>query len=443
MKSISMSRVVARLLISLGAAAAVALPAGVAAATPPTPLFTECPAVGLQTGCGVLITVLRNGATTVVTDPSQPGLNGGLDTMVAVVNKTTAVVPQISLGGVPLGHKPVTQPFGFDWDGPCTVTPSYCTHTGEFGPTGYEGPDTSFTYGDNGTEGSVIFTGGLLPGHSRFFALDQSPFAVTGIQFQPSITVTGQAVSTTAGSTTPVEVATFKAKGGSTSVPADFSATVNWGDGSPPGTGTVSQAGPGMPYVVMAAYPYPDVGTYPTTITIFDPKLATNTATGDGSADVTAGDIVCSPVGCGGTVTSQTQAVGVTSTSTTGSINVALQPPDGSLDCGDPFRHAPQYTVITDAGLGANIDFTITFNNADAAGLWYVPFAVCYQATTPFTDYYGNTGVTLGLLPDCGDPLVAPCVQSIVQAPDPLGNPDLLGTVTENVVVPPGDPRMK
>ena len=82
----------------------------------------------------------------------------------------------------------------------------------------------------------------------------------------------------------------------------------------------------------------------------------------------------------------------------------------------------------------------MTFDNASAAGLWYVPFEVCFQAQTPFTDYFGNTNVTTGLLPQCGNPVVAPCVQSIVESPDPQGNPSDAGTVVETIVVPPTDP---
>ena len=82
----------------------------------------------------------------------------------------------------------------------------------------------------------------------------------------------------------------------------------------------------------------------------------------------------------------------------------------------------------------------MTFDNASAAGAWYVPFEVCFQAQTPFTDYFGNTNVTTGLLPQCGNPVVAPCVQSIVESPDPQGNPTDAGTVIETIVVPPDRP---
>lgn len=82
----------------------------------------------------------------------------------------------------------------------------------------------------------------------------------------------------------------------------------------------------------------------------------------------------------------------------------------------------------------------MTFNNADAAGAWYVPFEVCYSSSNPFTDYFGNTNVTTGLLPQCGNPAVAPCVESITESPFPQGNPNDTGTVTETILAPADDP---
>ena len=68
-------------------------------------------------------------------------------------------------------------------------------------------------------------------------------------------------------------------------------------------------------------------------------------------------------------------------------------PRDNGPDCAnDPFRHAPEVTTYNAIGMDANILFTVTFDNASADGLWYVPFEVCFQAQTPFTDYFGNAG---------------------------------------------------
>jgi hypothetical protein len=135
--------------------------------------------------------------------------------------------------------------------------------------------------------------------------------------------------------------------------------------------------------------------------------------------------------------------VGISSASTSGTILTTVDPADQTgVSCSDSFRHAPQVTTVTDMGLNANIQYTITFKNTAAAGQWLVPFAVCYQAKTPFKDLNGHS-VTTGLLPVCtlvprpNNPLVAPCVQSISELPLFQGN------VVEKIVLPAGDPRFR
>lgn len=146
----------------------------------------------------------------------------------------------------------------------------------------------------------------------------------------------------------------------------------------------------------------------------------------------------CTGSGCSGTVTTPSQTVQISSTSTTGTISTTVN--SSTISCGDPFRHAPQIVTVSDTGLNANIVYTVTFPNKSVPGSWLTPFAVCYQAETPFTDLYGRT-VTTGLLPLCtlfprpNKPLVAPCVQSIIDLPLYIGN------VVEKIVLPPGDPK--
>lgn len=252
-----------------------------------------------------------------------------------------------------------------------------------------------------------------------------------------SITATPSTISpqtTGVGFTAPV--ATFTDS--NTSAPAgSFSATVTWGDGTAPSTGAVT--GSGGSYAVSGTHTYAAHGSYTVAVNI--------TSSGGGSASVSdsvsVADAVttCSGSGCNGSVTTTQQSLALTSTSTAGTILTTVDPADqGGYSCGDPFRHAPQITTVTDTGLNANIVYTITFKNKTAAGQWFTPFAVCYQAQTAFKDLYGHT-VTTGLLPLCtvlprpGKPLVAPCVQSITELPLFLGN------VVEKIVVPAGDPR--
>jgi hypothetical protein len=231
-------------------------------------------------------------------------------------------------------------------------------------------------------------------------------------------------------------VATFTDS--NTSAPASsFAATITWGDGTAPTSGSVT--GSGGSFAVSGTHTYAAHGSYTVGVSI--------TSTGGGSASVSdsvsVADAVttCSGSGCSGSVTTTQQSLALSSTSTSGTILTTVDPADqGGYSCGDSFRHAPQITTVTDTGLNANIVYTVTFKNKTAAGQWFTPFAVCYQGQTPFKDLYGHT-VTTGLLPLCtvlprpGKPLVAPCVESIVDLPLFLGN------VVEKIVVPAGDPR--
>jgi hypothetical protein len=217
--------------------------------------------------------------------------------------------------------------------------------------------------------------------------------------------------------------------------PGNFSASIAWGD-TTTSTGTITKSG--STFTVSGTHTYPAHGTYSPFVTIT--SIAGTTASVSDSVVVADAVTTCAGSGCSGSVTTPLQTLGISSTSTAGSIQTNVDPANNSYSCGDPFRHAPQITTVTDTGLNANIVYTVTFANRAAAGSWLVPFAVCYQSQTPFKDLYGHT-VTTGLLPLCtllprpGKPLVAPCVQSIFELPLYIGN------VVEKVVLPAGDPR--
>ena len=119
-------------LAALLVSAVVVWPAPVAAA-PSTP-FTECPAVGSDTSCGLLIVVNSDGSTSTYVDPSQGPLDATEDVLVGVLNSSPAPVASLPLSGSGV--------FAFDDDGLCAAAnaPSGCP----FGPTGYEGPNTGF-----------------------------------------------------------------------------------------------------------------------------------------------------------------------------------------------------------------------------------------------------------------------------------------------------------
>jgi hypothetical protein len=135
-----------------------------ASADPPStaPPFNECPAVGEDTSCGVLIVVRADGTTATLTDPNQGPYDGSDDTLVGVLNNSSSPAQSLPLNGSGI--------FSFDDDGLCvdSSAPAGCP----FGPTGYEGPGTSFSPDDSGDSGSVNFDGGLAPGATSYFSLE-------------------------------------------------------------------------------------------------------------------------------------------------------------------------------------------------------------------------------------------------------------------------------
>lgn len=149
-----------------------------------TPMFNECPAVGQDTGCQVLITINSGGALSYQADPSQLSFDpSGDDTLVGVWNNSGAAQQSIDISGSNI--------FAFDFDGACggtyTPNPSGCSGPllGFNAPTSYEGYDThgnfdSFTV-DSLNGGSVIFANKLAAGDSAWFSLQGTPSDINGV----------------------------------------------------------------------------------------------------------------------------------------------------------------------------------------------------------------------------------------------------------------------
>jgi hypothetical protein len=152
-----------------------------ATAAPPTTPFGQCPAVGFDTSCEVLIVINQQGGLESYVDPSQRNFDGNANYLVGVQNDSSSTVASITLKGKDI--------FGFDGDGLCSgineseeagflPPPAGCP----FGPTSFEGQDTSFSNykvedaEENANEGTVNFLGGKLqPGQSAYFSLEGFP----------------------------------------------------------------------------------------------------------------------------------------------------------------------------------------------------------------------------------------------------------------------------
>ncbi len=132
-----------------------------------------CPAVGADTGCGVLITITNGGV--VVSSTGQGPFDSIEDTLVGVINNSNNPIRALGLKSS-LGF------FALDGDGICgsdpftglpyTVRPVGCP----FGPTGYEGPGVSFSnISTDKTTGTVNFSVPITSdGGTAYFSLEEN-----------------------------------------------------------------------------------------------------------------------------------------------------------------------------------------------------------------------------------------------------------------------------
>ena len=155
-----------------------------------SPLFTQCPPTGDNTGCQFLITIGAGGAVTVAADPTAPNnapYDGSDDTLVGIQNNSNLAISSLPLSST-------LAIFGFEGDGPCAAAPApaSCPSSAGFDPTGYGGPGVTYS-GINGaqTSGIVNFAGGLQPGQSAWFGLEESLQVSDIVSGPPSTTPPG------------------------------------------------------------------------------------------------------------------------------------------------------------------------------------------------------------------------------------------------------------
>ena len=170
--------------------------------------FTECPAIGADASCAVLIEA-TNSATNVYDDPAVGPFDGVEDTLVGVVNNSSRTLRSLSLSSN-------TDMFGFDADGICSG--AYGPWTGStgcpYGSTGYEGPGVSFSNIPSNSSGGIVnFAGGVAPGHTEYFSLEERLTARTVIGGGPTAVEQGGAPNpsqhfTTCSTASPVNCAT-------------------------------------------------------------------------------------------------------------------------------------------------------------------------------------------------------------------------------------------
>src|SRR6476469_3131568 len=104
-------RRVITVLAGILAAAIVLVPAAAAAPAPP---FTQCPVVGADTSCALLIEFTASGQVGVYGDPSQAPFDGTEDTLIGVQNDSSAPIASL-----PVSSQTGKLLFAFDGDGLC------------------------------------------------------------------------------------------------------------------------------------------------------------------------------------------------------------------------------------------------------------------------------------------------------------------------------------
>ena len=369
--------------LTLSLALTVGVP-GIAGAA--TPLFPQCPAAGADSGCGTLITINPDGSTTVATDPAQPALDGGTSVLVGVVNNSDVTLTSVALSG--------PGAFTLGGKGVCTVHPTPCFSAHEYGPTGYEGPGTSLTPSGS-SAGTVNFSGGIGPGAGTFFSLSGSPISVTSVALQPGIDVAATAISPSTSVPFSGQVASFFV-GTSVAPPANFTATVDWGDGTTD-AGSVSQpGGPGTAYVVSDGHTYGAAGPYTDTVTVTD----TTAPSGINSAsDSATFNVVTQPV----SISPASIAPQVAGTAFSGEVATFTSPVATAVPS--------DFTVSLDWGDGNTGAGTVTQPGGPGT-----PFQVSGSNTyATSNDYVITVGVTYaGVTTDGSVPIEVDAAQSTV-----------------------------
>jgi hypothetical protein len=330
--------------------------------------FNQCPAIGFSNSCAILFTVNPDGSITAASDPSVPPFDGVEDTLVGVQNNSAGTLLSLTLSGAGI--------FGFDADGLCSGVnssggagfvppPAACP----FGPTGYEGPGTSFSIVD-ANNGTVLFAGsGVGPGQSTYFSLEGSPSAQSFVIEQPII-AQPTTFSATEGVSFSGAVATAT-DADPKSTAAEYTATIQWGDAST-STGTIS--GPtGGPFTISGTHTYAEDGIYSVTVTITDIDTGANTSTVTSRANVADSPLAAR---CATPATSLLSFSGSVATFTDGNPGATSSDFTAIVDWGDASNSAGTisgptggpFTVSGSHVYSSTGDHTISVSIVDAGG---------------------------------------------------------------------------
>jgi hypothetical protein len=181
---------------------------------------------------------------------------------------TATVTAKVTSGGAPLPGKTVT----------FTITSGPNAGTTFVGTTDASGL-VNWSY--SGTvAGTDMITASFVDG-SGHTQTSKPPVTVIWSTCEQPITATGTTFNATEGQSFTGKVATFTDPNTS-AVPTDYTASIDWGDGT--SAGTVS--GSGGSFTVSGTHTYVEEGTYKVTVTITDVDTPSNTTTATSTAKV-------------------------------------------------------------------------------------------------------------------------------------------------------------
>jgi hypothetical protein len=364
-----------------------------------------CPAVGDDTGCAILIVLNDNGAQ-ILTDPSQGPFDGVEDTLIGVLNNTTST----TVTSVPVSGTSAV--FDFDGDGICDNPNSTSGLAGAdcsantVDTTTYGGPDSHFTnINGAGTSGTVNFNNPLGPGQSTFFSLEGA--------------ISGSAINIVSGTSVPVAavegnafsgtVADFGTTDTSTSA-SQYSASIDWGDGSAATSGTVS--GGGGSFVVSGSHTYADENdASDVTVTITDTSNGNTTTV---QSPVTVSDAI---------LTASVASLSGTEGQSLGTVTVA------SFTDGNPLATTADFTsgggsVTINWGDGATSTGTVA---QTGTGQFSVSGSHSYAALGPYT-------ITVKIIDDGGS--MASATTKVTVFAFPAGGDFVIGDGNDAIGTP-------
>ena len=217
------------------------------------------------------------------------------------------------------------------------------------------------------------------------------------ISQSPIIVVVAPITATIDAPTAPTVVATFTDLSGGDPI-GDYTATINWGDGSPTDTGVIASLGGGQYSVTAPSHAYHNTGAFALTVTVND----SDPAVGMGSALVFVRDsIVTATPPVGGPITGAVEGAPITATVAAFTDADTFGVPSdytATIDWGDG---SPQSagTIIVDPGFPAGTGHFLvvgkhTYAEESATG---------FTVSTTVTDSFGaktNTTATVNAVAD-------------------------------------------